>query len=91
MSKPQLHNIENPFIEQLLKNLDSISEQKTSIKPAKHTFDMLLNSKPFQEKYTPIHTKFENVLNKYNSIYPEEFESYVKNYNTLKEQFNSSK
>ena len=86
MAKPQLINIESPFIENLLRNLDSTLEVKTAVTPAKHTFDLLLNSPSFHEKYTPIHTKFEEILNKYYKQYPDDFESYIKHYDVIKEQ-----
>jgi hypothetical protein len=84
MTTSKLFNIESPFVETLLRNLDSTVETKTSITPAKHTFFMFLNSPIFHEKYTPIHTKFEEVLIKYHQLYPEEFESYMKQYNEIK-------
>lgn len=90
MSVPKLNQVESPFIELLLRHLDTTSNQTTSINPAKHTFDMLMNSEPFHEKHTPVHDKFESVLTKYHTLYPSEFESYMNKYNALKDKFNSS-
>ena len=90
MDKLQLNHIDQSFFDRLLNNLDAISESNTSVEPAKHIFNMLMESVPFKENPTTLNPKFETILTKYHTNYPQEFESYVTSYNKMKNNFELS-